>query len=155
MAGVVASYEELLEEVHRDSVSVPQNCALQLLFNLRFLGNILAVPKESEVRFFPPSPFSWKGCLLRGGVIIHTPAQLYTCRVGCLGLWLGGNYQQFAHCPFSQFNTKSLHWSILLIPALYKQPPAQYTLVLSSHNGVNLWGQSRLKDCIMCPFTRK
>ncbi len=47
MAGVGASYEELLEQT---SIPMPQNCALQLLLNLRFLSSVLAMPKEAEVQ---------------------------------------------------------------------------------------------------------
>lgn len=46
LVGVVKAYEHLLESL---SVEVPQPCALQLFYNLKFLAGVLATPKEAEV----------------------------------------------------------------------------------------------------------
>jgi len=47
---VLSSYESLLSPL---SSSVPQDCALQLLFNLKFTASVLATPKEKQVIITP------------------------------------------------------------------------------------------------------
>lgn len=53
--GVLESYENLLkdfcseESSGEERMSVPQPCALQLLFNFKFFSNVLAHPSVEEV----------------------------------------------------------------------------------------------------------
>jgi len=47
--GVVKVYLELLSDLEQEGLSMSQPCALQLLFNLRFLTSILCVPEGREV----------------------------------------------------------------------------------------------------------
>lgn len=46
---VVKTHEEFLKGLENDGIEVPQQCALQLFYNLRFVASILVVPKEDEV----------------------------------------------------------------------------------------------------------
>ena len=47
---VLSSYESLLSSL---SSPVPQECALQLLFNLKFTAGVLATPRETQVIITP------------------------------------------------------------------------------------------------------
>lgn len=47
--GVVKVYEHLLEDLQRKHVEVPQPCALQLFYDLKFLAGVLTPPRDSEV----------------------------------------------------------------------------------------------------------
>ena len=49
LVGVVKSHEDLLENLAVRGVSVPQPCALQLWYNLKFALSILALPRDNEV----------------------------------------------------------------------------------------------------------
>lgn len=51
LMGVVKVYEDLLVELESKAIDVPQPCALQLFYNMKFMVSVLALPKESEVRF--------------------------------------------------------------------------------------------------------
>lgn len=44
---VLSSYESLLGSL---SSPVPQDCALQLLFNVKFTASVLATPEEAQVK---------------------------------------------------------------------------------------------------------
>ena len=48
LGGLLGCYRALF----RDLATMPQNCALQLLFNLHFLARVLPAPKDSEVQGF-------------------------------------------------------------------------------------------------------
>lgn len=50
LGGVVVAYETLLKEVENKCVDIPQPCALQLFYDLKFVGSVLTAPKEAEVR---------------------------------------------------------------------------------------------------------
>lgn len=49
LKGVVRSYEELLRTLKSASRVVPQKCALQLLYNLKFVSGVLSPLKDEEV----------------------------------------------------------------------------------------------------------
>lgn len=55
LVGVVKCYKDLLEELSGRGVSVPQPCALQLWYNLKFVLSILALPRENEVSVQDPA----------------------------------------------------------------------------------------------------
>ncbi len=48
LVGVVKTHEDLLEDLAGRGVAVPQPCALQLWYNLKFLLSVLALPGENE-----------------------------------------------------------------------------------------------------------
>ena len=48
LVGVIKSHEDLLEDLSGRGVAVPQPCALQLWYNLKFVLSILALPSENE-----------------------------------------------------------------------------------------------------------
>lgn len=49
LVGVVGAFEELLEELDGKGLDVPQPCALQLFYDLKFVTSVLMLPKEGEV----------------------------------------------------------------------------------------------------------
>ena len=49
LVGVVKAFENLLEGVESRNVEVPQPCALQLFYNLKYLASVLTPSKEAEV----------------------------------------------------------------------------------------------------------
>ena len=49
LGGVVRAYGNLLEEVERKGLEVPQPCALQLYFDLKYAAGVLAPLKAEEV----------------------------------------------------------------------------------------------------------
>lgn len=53
LVGVVEAYERLLKELEGKCVEVPQPCALQLFYNLKFVVGVLTPLKDAEV----PCPF--------------------------------------------------------------------------------------------------
>ena len=59
LVGVVMVYEDLLGELQRKHVEVPQQCALQLFYNLKFLTGVLTPPKDSEVCMPERGSFSY------------------------------------------------------------------------------------------------
>ena len=50
LVGVVRAFEELLGELDSKEMDVPQPCALQLFYNVKFVASVLTLPKEGEVR---------------------------------------------------------------------------------------------------------
>jgi hypothetical protein len=50
LVGVVKAFESLLEGLESRTVEVPQPCALQLFYNLKYLASVLTPSKEAEVR---------------------------------------------------------------------------------------------------------
>lgn len=49
MAAILSAHENLLQEAATNAVPLPQNCALQLLFNVRFLSKVLTLREDQEV----------------------------------------------------------------------------------------------------------
>jgi len=60
MSGVLQAYDELVTAKTQSDVALNQVRALQLLFDLKFLANILASSRDdSEVRHFSFSVHFW------------------------------------------------------------------------------------------------
>ena len=49
LVGVVRAYEDLLIELDGKGMDMPQPCALQLFYDVKFLASVLSMPKEGEV----------------------------------------------------------------------------------------------------------
>ena len=57
LRGVLEVHQTLLDSLSSTlAVTMHQNCALQLLFNVRFLCGVLSSPKEMEVSDIPSVP---------------------------------------------------------------------------------------------------
>ena len=63
---VLSSYEFLLSPL---SSPAPQDCALQLLFNLKFTASVLATPKETQVIITPTTMHDCVGHCFAGRVL--------------------------------------------------------------------------------------
>lgn len=57
VVGVVKAYEALLKDLEARHIDVPQSCALQLFYNLKFVVSVLSPPKDSEVCNPPLLPY--------------------------------------------------------------------------------------------------
>ena len=86
LKGVLGAHAHLLDSLGPDK-AMPQDCALQLLFNIKFISSVLTAPKDMEVQtvFVVFCLFFISFCFLATGNL--NGGILYTCVYGLSVKW--------------------------------------------------------------------